>query len=194
MKYLNRLFVLSIISATLSLSCNASDKMEDNAGLVNSLAKKLISSKVALDFSKKSEVLQGDFNGDGIDDIAAVFLPVSDIKGTDKLKVIKLWNYPGQVSSGKQHKSIVIFHGSKSGWLSDATQGFVLLDTTAALETPSFKLLISRVSDKDYRNHASYLPVKLKSDLIIVPTEAGIDTYIYWDKGSYKLFEPDEIP
>jgi len=194
MKYLNRLFVLSIISATLSLSCNAGNKAENNAGLINSLAKKLISSKVILDVSKPSEVLQGDFNGDGLDDLAAVFLPVSDIKDTVRLKVINLWNYPGQVSSGKFHKSIVIFHGSKSGWLSDATQGFVLLDTTAVLETPSFELLLSRVSDKDYRNHASYLPVKLKSDLIIVPTEAGIDTYIYWDKNSYKLFEPEEIP
>ena len=194
MKYLNRLFVLSIISATLSLSCNAGNKAENNAGLINNLAKKLNSSKVILDVSKTSEVLQGDFNGDGLDDLAAVFLPVSDIKDTDRLKVIKLWNYPGQVSSGKFHKSIVIFHGSKSGWLSDATQSFVLLDTTAALETPSFELLLSRVGDKDYRNHASYLPVKLKSDLIIVPTEAGIDTYIYWDKNSYKLFEPEEIP
>ena len=194
MMYLNRLFILSIISAIFSFSCNAGDKSDENTVLVNSMVKKLLSSKAVIDINNASTVIQGDFNGDGINDFAVVFLPVAEITASNKLKVTKLWNYPGSVSSGKLHKSLAIFHGSKSDWLSDATQVFVLLDDTAALETPSFELLISRIGDKEYKNHTSYLPVKLQSDLIILPTEAGIDTYIYWDKDTYKLFEPEEIP
>lgn len=194
MMYLNRLFILSIFSVTLSLSCNAENNVDKNIELVDSLIKKLISTKAILNDSKASNIQKGDFNGDGMDDLAAVFLPVSDISDSNKLKTIRLWNYPDQISSDKSHKSLVIFHGSKGGWLAGATQIFVLLDSTGALETPSFELLISRTADKDYKNHSSYLPAEVKADLIIVPTEAGIDTYIYWDKTSYKLFEPEEMP
>ncbi len=138
--------------------------------------------------------MQGDFNGDGINDFAVVFLPVADVIETNRLKVTKLWSYPDSAASEKNHKSLLIFHGSKGGWLSDDDRVFVFLDQSGALETPSFELLISRVKDKDYKNNISYLPVVIKSDLIILPTEAGIDTYIYWDKGEYKLYEPEEMP
>jgi len=193
MKYLIRLFIL-LISTTLSLSCNAENKEDKNVGVVNGLVKKLVLPDTRLDDLKVSMIVQGDFNGDGFDDFAAIFLPDSDIKKSNRLKVKELWNYSESATSGKAHKSIVIFHGSKSGWLSDSTKVFVLLDKSGALETPSFELLVSRTGDKEYKDNISYLPVVLKSDLLILPTEASIDTYIYWDKGSYKLFEPDEIP
>ena len=68
-----------------------------------------------------------------------------------------------------------------------------MLDYTGAHETPFFELIVSHVGDNDYKNNISYLPVKLKMDLIVIPTEAGIDTYIYFDKDGYKLFEPEEM-
>lgn len=194
MKYLNRLFILSIVFSALSLSCNAGSKEEKNAGLVNSLVKKLVLPNTSLDDLKVSIIVQGDFNGDGFDDFAALFLPDSAIRGSNRLNVKELWNYSESLVSNKIHKSLVIFHGSKNGWLSDSTQGFVLLDKSGVLDTPSFELLVSRVGDKEYKNNASYLSVVLKSDLLILSTEAGIDTVIYWDKGIYNLFESDEIP
>lgn len=33
-----------------------------------------------------------------------------------------------------------------------------------------------------------------KGDLIIIPTGAGIDTYLYWDGHAFRYFEPDFIP
>ena len=33
-----------------------------------------------------------------------------------------------------------------------------------------------------------------KGDLIIIPTGAGIDTYLYWDGQGFRYFEPDFIP
>ena len=194
MKYLNRLFVLSIVTASLSLSCNAGNKEHKNVELVNGLVNKLILPKSTQVDSKVSMIVQGDFNGDGFEDYVATFMPVSGLNESSRLKIKKLWIYPGVVSSGKLHKSLVVFHGNKNGWASDSIQSYVLLDTSGALETPSFELLVSRTGDKEYKDNISYLPVVLKSDLLILPTEAGVDTYIYWDKGSYKLFEPDEIP
>ncbi len=35
---------------------------------------------------------------------------------------------------------------------------------------------------------------KVNGDIIILPTEAGIDTYVYWDSDSYKLHIPEEEP
>ena len=104
------------------------------------------------------------------------------------------WVYPSTEKSKKYHRSLVIFQKTSNNWLTDKTRVFTMLDTTGVLETPSFKLLVSYKSNKDYSEHASMLPVKTNSDLIILPTEAGIDTYIYWDKDTYKLFEPEEIP
>ena len=204
MKYLSRLFALSVVSASLSLSCNAGNKEHKNVELVNNLVKKLILPKTTQGTSTvpmviKDEIIQGDFvqgdfNGDGIEDFAAIFMPVSGLTESGRLKIKKLWNYPGVVPSDKLHKSLVVFHGDKNGWETDSIQSYVLLDTSGALETPSFKLLISRTGDKSFKENASYLPVSLKSDFLILPTEAGIDTYIYWSKGAYNLFEPEEMP
>ncbi len=187
-------FQWAVFSLMLSLPCNAENNTDVNAELINSLVKKYVSENAIVDLKKPLNILQGDFNGDGINDFAVVFLPVTGVVETNRLKVTKLWNYPESVANVKLHKSLIIFHGSKGGWLSDETKVFVFLDQTGVLEAPSFKLLISRVKDKDYKNNISYLPVVIQSDLIILPSEAGIDTYIYWDKGVYILYEPDEIP
>ena len=194
MMNLYRTFILLIITAIIPVSCNASDSNDDKTVDVSKLVKKYISPKIVIGPDIASSVINGDFNGDGVIDLAMLFLPVSEMTASNNLNVSKLWQYPGSVSSAGFHKSLAIFHGSESEWLSGDTQVYVLLDDTGALETPSFKLLVSHVGDKDYKDNALYLPVKLQSDLIIIPTEAGIDTYIYWHQGRYQLFEPDEMP
>ena len=92
-------------------------------------------------------------NGDGLIDLAILFLPVFEMTASNNLNVSKLWQYPGNVTSAGFHKSLAIFHGSESEWLSGNTQVYVLLDDTGALETPSFKLLVSHVGDKDYKDN-----------------------------------------
>ncbi len=190
-----RIFILLIITTMAPASCNASESNAVKAVDVNQLIKKYLSPKFVTESDDTSSVIKGDFNGDGVIDLAVLFLPTSEIVTSNNLKVTKLWQYPDAVPTSGFHKSLVIFHGDESDWLSGDKQVHVLLDTTGALETPSFKLLVSHVRDKDYKDNVKYLPVnKLQSDLIILPTEAGIDTYIYWDQGRYHLFEPDEIP
>jgi hypothetical protein len=78
--------------------------------------------------------------------------------------------------------------------MSADTQVFALLDNSGVLETPSFQLLVKKKHAQGYRQHQGGLPVKHTGDLIILPTESGIDTYIYWDKTTYKLHVPKETP
>ncbi|MCW9048547.1 MAG: hypothetical protein OQK46_10750 [Gammaproteobacteria bacterium] len=191
MMFLNKLFILLILATSVSLSCNAENNLDKNIDITSDLIKRLVSSKAILD---TSTVRQGDFNGDGLTDIAAIFMPDSVNFNTSNIKANNLWHVTGAASSDKFHKSIVIFHGRKKGWSSNDIKTHILLDYTGALETPSFELIVNHAGDNDYKNNISYLPVKLKGDLIIIPTEAGIDTYIYFDKDDYKLFEPDEMP
>jgi len=130
----------------------------------------------------------------GVNDIAVLFTPKSEPEKISQLKVLTLWVYPNTKPSNKYRKSLAIFQSNNGKWALDKLHVFALLDTNGVLETPSFELLTINKENKDYISHASSLPVKTSNDLIILPTEAGIDTYVYWDKNTYKLFEPEEIP
>jgi len=189
MKPGNTLVLLLLLVFTLSCSAGNSD-----IETVKQLMNEYFPGQKKLNNQTEQEYKWGDFNGDGIKDILVLFRPEFNPVETDRFKVSKPWVYPWSKSSKKLYKSIAIFNGSKSGWNSDAANVFVLLDTVGVLETPSFKLILSKTTDKDYTSHSQMLPVKVKGDLVIIPTEAGIDTYIYWDRNEYKLYEPEEMP
>jgi len=38
------------------------------------------------------------------------------------------------------------------------------------------------------------LSSKAKGDIILIPAEAGIDSFIYWDGLTYQLYEVIDIP
>lgn len=188
-------FIVKLFSATFALlvtySCSAESSINTNPETVKKLLNKFFPEHKQ---SKKPEYKLGDFNNDGLQDIAVLFTPKSKPTESKQLKVLTPWIYATTKKTNKYHKSLVIFHKTNSQWLSNDTHGYVLLDNNGVLETPSFQLLITRKEDKDYISHVSELPIMTKSDLIILPTEAGIDTYVYWDKDTYKLFEPEEMP
>lgn len=192
MKTLNSILILPIV--LLCLSCSANDKLPINEETIEKLIKYYFSDQAKIIKTTPPYFKAGDFNGDGLEDIVVLFLPKIKPKTSDHLKVSMPWGFPGPRASKIYTTSLAIFHGAHGYWLPAKTHAFALVDTSGAIETPSFELLVARKSDKDYKKYRAMLPVKILYDLIIIPTEAGIDTYIYWDKGSYKLFEPEEIP
>ncbi|MFK5913443.1 MAG: hypothetical protein QM484_03640 [Woeseiaceae bacterium] len=191
MKYIYILASLPLL--LLTLSCSAENNTNNSATVVK-LINTFLSKQVTLKKNASPSFKLGDFNGDGLEDIAVLFTPISKPIESAQIKVSTPWIYPSTIQSKKYHKSLAVFQSAGGDWLSDKTRIFIMLDTSGVLETPSFKLLVSNKSDKDYKEHKNMLPVKTNNDLIILPTEAGIDTYIYWDKGTYNLFEPEEMP
>ena len=185
-----------IVFLVFSLFCSVQAVANDEAGAerLGKVFKKYLSPNTVVKVNGSMQSVTGDFNGDGFSDVAVVFLPVTEITETDKLQVFMPWGLAGSVAPGGFHRSLAIFHGGREGVLSDVTQVFVLLDNSGALETPSFELLTVRAGGKDYKLLASDLPVEPVGDMIILPTEAGIDTYIYWYKDRYGLSEPEDSP
>lgn len=192
---MNTIFKLMLLPVLLlSSSCDADNTQSIDDSLVNQLFKHFMTGMGHIATDKKPFYKTGDFNGDGFQDVAVLFVPDKKLDRSSKLNISMPWVYPGIEPSSQYRKSLVIFNGSKDKWLTDSTKLYVLLDTSGALETPSFELLVTKQSDRDFESHHSLLPVKTSNDLIIVPTEAGIDTYVYWDKGGYVLFESQEMP
>lgn len=176
---------------TVSQACSAA---EINAETVNQLINKYLSTHDVINEKARVTYKSGDFNGDAKEDIAVIFQPTSKPVKTAQLTVNTLWSAQEAAAAKKYYKSLAIFNGNNDKWESGKIRVFVMLDTLGVLETPSFELLVSKKSDKDYIYHSEMLPVKTNSDLLVLPTEAGIDTYIYWDNHTYKLFEPEEMP
>ena len=191
MKLIYKLLLLPLVA--LALSCNASDKQEMSADTAKSLIRHFLGSQVKVADNQPFFQI-GDFNGDGYKDMAVLFQPEGKPRVSKQVSVTTPWVYPGVPPMKLYGKSLAIFNGSNSPWLSDGTRVYVLLDTAGALETPSFELLVSKKIDDDYKHHVSMLPAQSVHDLIIIPTEAGIDTYIYWDKAGYVLYESQEMP
>lgn len=192
MKYAHIVILISTFS--LAQSCNANDMPENDSTTVKALISHYFPTEAKVLENSQPIFKLGDFNGDDIEDIAILILPENNQKPTSQLEVSTPWHFPGTTISKKPHKSIAIFNGSHDKWQSDKTRVFLLLDNLGVLETPSFELLMTKKSDADYREHSDMLPIKTTNDFLILPTEAGIDTYVYWDGQTYKLFEPDEIP
>lgn len=189
MKY--RQTLILILFYSVSLTCGA---VENNVETVKSLIKYFLPTQDKLSKKTTVDFRTGDFNGDGIEDIVVVFKPAFKPEQTSQLIMSEPWTYPGVTPGNKYHSSIAIFNGSHSDWISDKTRVFVMLARSGVLETPSFKLIVSKKTDKDYTDYSEMLPVKTSYDLLILPTEAGIDTYVYWDKNTYKFLEPEEMP
>ncbi|HED34021.1 MAG TPA: hypothetical protein ENJ08_07385 [Gammaproteobacteria bacterium] len=194
MKYLNITMLIFSFSIMAHQPGYGSDEVSVNIALVKQLVRKFLPDKVVIDERDLITVKQGDYNGDGIKDIAIIFLPTSEIKSEKNITVQRLWAGSVKNSATKYYQSIGIFHGSKVGWLSDSIRVSVLLAGDGVFEVPAFELLSARVGSEDYQQYYAWRPIELKGDFLIVPTEAGIDTYVYWNKDRYELLWPDEIP
>jgi hypothetical protein len=63
-----------------------------------------------------------------------------------------------------------------------------VLDASAMLQSKVIK------KDKIKFIEEAELISKAKGDIILIPTEAGIDSFIYWDGLTYQLYEVIDIP
>ena len=191
-------FLLAVFACDTSESIAKDEKVKDekvvDAKTVKMLVPHYFGGGSRTGDNEQGAYVSGDFNGDGKKDIAVLFKPGSDMKPHAQVKTGTPWQFSGATESGKYHTSLAIINGHPDGWMSPQTRVFALLDYTGVLETPSFQLILTKNTDEEYKDHQTILPVKTQADILILPPEAGIDTYIYRDKDNYKLFVPEEVP
>ena len=149
----------------------------------------------------KSEPIfkQADLNGDGRQDLVILITPVELPINNKQIVISQPWNPSGtqgvvKALSKSYRTSILILQPSGPDWLAEDTRVDLLVDTQGVMETPSFELLVKPEStpqagtgDVPVREAESY-------DVLILPTEAGIDTYIYWSGSGFNFYQPEEIP
>lgn len=186
------LILLSIL--LMPLNCSARDVEAINAKTVIEVMQYYFSNAVEVANDSHPFYAAGDFNDDGLKDIAVLFYPQKDIRPSKQIQLSCPWAFDSGMHSNRYHKSLAIINGHPDGWMSPNTKVFVLIDKSGVLETPSFQMIVKKRSESDYAQHLKLLPSYKFGDFIILPTEAGIDTYILWDRSNYKLHIPEEIP
>jgi len=141
----------------------------------------------------KQQQAEFDFNGDSLADTIYYTDVVGDISDLSSagLPPISLFQPWPKIDDQKQGSkiAIVIIHGSSS-LLEDSLPVVIhdkndisVLDTAAMLQSEVIKKeLIAHLEEPE-------LSARAKGDIILIPTEAGIDSFIYWDGSSYQLYE-----
>jgi hypothetical protein len=136
-----------------------------------------------------------DIDGDGKTDVVEL---VNISKNTKSLPPVITLSTPWaltdeptekspQLKNGSHNNVLVTFGNSKQFLIHDVN-AVSLLDTDAAQE-------ISVASNSELEGlDLSELSAQAKGDVIVVPTEAGIDTYLYWNGATFQSYEPSELP
>ncbi len=141
----------------------------------------------------KYQQAEFDFNGDGLSDTIYYTDVVSDTSGSPSVNLIQPWPKIDDQKQGAK-TAIVIIHGSSS--LSEDSLPVVIhdkndisvLDTSAMLQSEVIKNeMIVQLQEPE-------LSARAKGDIVLIPTEAGIDSFIYWDGSSYQLYEVIDMP
>ena len=146
----------------------------------------------------KQQKTEFDFNGDGVADAiyyTDVIGDISDLSSTGfaSISLFQPWLKMDDQKHGAK-TAIVIIHGGSL--LADGSLSTVIhdkndisiLDTAAMLQSEVIKKdLIAQLEEPD-------LSASAKGDIILIPTEAGIDSFIYWDGANYQLYEVINIP
>jgi hypothetical protein len=151
--------------------------------------------------------LKGDFNGDGFKDIAVLVSPkgrrselapgVNIAQTTEGARSLA----PADILNG--NNSLAVIHGSASGLQSPKAKyliyafGWIGWNGTG---TGSLLVLPKAKQKRDKQGYATLspgnavsLPQVNKGDVIVVPTEAGINTILYWDGSKYRFWlDPGE--
>jgi hypothetical protein len=92
-----------------------------------------------------------------------------------------------QFKTGSDNNVLVTLGNSKQFLMHDKNE-ISILDTEAAQE-----INVTRKSELGTLDLPE-LSAQAKGDVVVVPTEAGIDTYLFWNGNAFQSYEPLELP
>ncbi len=144
----------------------------------------------------------GDFNGDGKPDLVVLIRWAGGPPPPGVTQLAPWPSPPGRrakrreaVSARQSSVALALFHGQGAAGWRQPQQVFLLM-AGDRLSSPIFsdpeggQLAVVR---KGTRRGAG-LPPARRGDVLRIPTEAGIDTFLYWDGKTYSVYEPQEEP
>ena len=151
--------------------------------------------------------LKGDFNGDGFQDIAVLVRPkgkrgellpgVNVVQTSEGARPLE----PTAILNGEN--SLAVIHGSAAGLQSPKDKFLIYAFGWIGWNGPETGGLLVLPKAKQIRDRKGYvalssenyvsLPKVNKGAVIVVPTEAGINTILYWDGTKYRFWiDPGE--
>ncbi len=162
----------------------------------------LFGSRVKLNPHFSVPLVTGDFDGDGVPDTAymVTVLPASArngfAPGVTVLDGVMDGNDTVLGAHGAQTAPAIVQQGGKRKFLLtshssvDPAQG--VFDSPIWSERPT-PLSLAKRGSKAFRDFHAQVP-QIRNDILVVGTEAGIDTALYWNGKTYVLFSPNEEP
>ena len=148
----------------------------------------------------KAPLLTGDFDGDGMLD-AVYLVTVSPASAANTLApdvtvIDKVFGSAVLGARGEKTVLAIVQQGGKRKFLLTGapldTDGLGYFDTPI-WTTPQVPLTLARRGSKVFRRFKAQ-ERRIVNDVLVVGTEAGIDTALYWNGKTYVLFSPNEEP
>jgi hypothetical protein len=159
----------------------------------------LFGSRVTANARYKAPLFTGDFDGDGTPD-AAYLVTILPESAQDKLAgdVTVIGTQFGREPLGSRGETVALAIVQKSGRQKFLLTGYEGEGVSDFFGSPIWERLpppidIARRGSKAFRTFQAEEP-GIKHDILVVGTEAGIDTALFWNGQSYVLFSPAEEP
>lgn len=139
--------------------------------------------------------IQIDFDGDGIaDNIVVSGLKGSTTELSKTVTLVRPWVFDKHnvnttdLAAGSKNNFYIVLSKTKAGYVVSDANPISILDTEAAQEL--FAVKKGELTEIGLDEIAGMA----KGDLLGIPTEAGIDTYLYWNGNTFISVEPLEVP
>jgi len=159
----------------------------------------LFGSRVTANARYKAPLFTGDFDGDGTPD-AAYLVTILPESAQDKLAgdVTVIGTQFGREPLGSRGEALALAIVQKSGRQKYLLTGYDGEGVSDFFGSPMWGSLpppidVARRGSKAFRTFQAEEP-GIKYDILVVGTEAGIDTALFWNGQSYVLFSPAEEP
>jgi hypothetical protein len=159
----------------------------------------LFGSRVTANARYKAPLFTGDFDGDGTPD-AAYLVTILPESAQDKLAgdVTVIGTQFGREPLGSRGEALALAIVQKSGRQKYLLTGYDGEGVSDFFGSPMWGSLpppidVARRGSKAFRTFQAEEP-GIKHDILVVGTEAGIDTALFWNGQSYVLFSPAEEP
>lgn len=191
---------LLFLSAAQAVTPLRAPAVKDGNAQIEAAVRRAFGPGVEMMWEFRPYSLTGDFNGDRFSDLA-VMVRVRAPSGrlAKGVTILNPWDIRRTAAGGSSGLALAIIHGGRKGWSGAPLRRYLLTDrdffATPIWQSSAPKDLIGLVrKPRATQQGRRLLPRPAKGDAIRVATEAGINTLLYWDGKTYRLYAPPEEP